>query len=342
MIETLKTLCKLSGAPGFESQVREYIRSQAEPHADLIREDPSGNLLVFKKGREHLKQTVMLCAHMDEVAFMVKSATADGFLKFDFIGIIDNRVVLGKPVYLGESRIPGVIGCKPIHLTSAEERKSALKVKSLYIDIGAKDKEEAERLCPPGTWGVFDNDVQMMPNHFLKAKAIDDRVGCAILLALLRQELPVDTWFAFTVQEEIGCRGAFGAAFGLQPNIAIVLEGTTAADNPICTGGKRVCECGHGPAISFVDNKQIADYELFDMIRNTADKHGIPWQYKTRDSAYNDTCAINTTGRGCRTCMVAVPLRYAHSASALTCLWDVANTRLLIEKVLCELEEQNV
>ncbi len=340
MIETLKTLCKLSGPSGFENQVRDYIRGQAEPYADRIIEDPNGSLLVFKKGRVHQKQTVMFCAHMDEVGLMVKSATADGFLHFGFLGGVDRRVVLGKQVFLGEDRIPGVIGNKPIHLTEADERKSSPKVKSLYIDIGAKDKEEAERLCPPGTWGVFHDDVQSLPNHYLKAKAIDDRVGCAIQLALLRQELPVDCWFVFTVQEEVGCRGAYGAAFALKPDIAIALEGTTAADTPLCSGGKRVCECGKGPAISFIDNASIACPELFETIRGVAEEHGIPWQYKTRAAGGNDAGPTQRTAAGCRTCVVSVPVRYLHSASALCCLWDVSNARLLMEKFLKNLEDQ--
>ncbi len=340
MIETLKTLCKLSGPSGFETQVREYIREQAAPYADEIREDATGNLLVFKKGRLHLKQTIMLCAHMDEVGVMVKSVTEDGFLRFGYLGGIDSRVVLGKQVFMGDNRVPGVIGCKPIHLTDAEERKHTPKVKSLYIDIGAKNKEEAERLCPPGTWGVFHEDIQTMSNHFLKAKAIDDRVGCAIQLALLRQELPVDTWFVFTTQEEVGCRGAYGAAFALKPQIAIALEGTTAADTPLCSGANRVCECGKGPTISFIDNASLADPELFDCLRDVADANGIPWQYKTRAAGGNDAGVVQRVASGCPTCVVSVPVRYLHSASGMTCLWDVVNARLLIEKFLKNLEDQ--
>ncbi len=342
MIEALKTLCKLSGPSGFESEVRAYIRSQAEPYANEIREDANGNLLVFKKGRVHLKQTVMLCAHMDEVGLMIRSATEDGFLRFGFLGSVDRRVVLGKQVFLGEDRVPGVIGFKPVHLCGKEELNRSPKVKELYIDIGAHDRAEAERLVPPGTWGVFFDDVVSLQNHFLKAKALDDRVGCAIELALLREELPVDTWFVFSVQEEIGCRGAFGAAFSLKPSIAVVLEGTTAADTPLCSGGKRVCECGKGPTISFTDNASLPDPELFAALCQVAEENKIPWQYKTRSAGGNDAGPIQRTAAGCRTCVVSVPVRYIHSASAMTCLWDVANARLLIEKFLKYLEEQNV
>jgi endoglucanase len=341
MIETLKTLCTLSGPSGFEGSVREYIREQAAPYADQIREDGSGSLLVFKKGRTHLKQTVMLCAHMDEVGVMARAADENGFIRFGFLGGIDARVVLGKQVFFGESRVPGVIGCKPIHLTDEGERKHAAKVKELYIDIGASSREEAERLVPPGTWGVFFDDLQTMPNHFIKAKALDDRIGCAVMLALLREELPVDTWFAFTVQEEVGCRGAFGSAFSIQPQIALALEGTTAADTPLCSGAGRVCECGKGPTISFMDGASIADTRLYAQLCALADANQIPWQTKTRVAGGNDAGSVQRAVGGCRTCVISVPVRYLHSASSLACLWDVVNARQLVEKFLLDLEVQN-
>lgn len=338
MIEALKTLCKLSGPSGFEGPVREYLRVEAAQCADHVIEDATGNLLVFKKGRVHLKNPPLLCAHMDEVGLMVRHADEKGFLRFGFLGGVDARVAPGKQVFFGEARIPGVIGCKPVHLTRADERERALTGKELYVDIGASSKEEAERLVPPGTWGVFADDVQLLPNHFIKAKALDDRVGCAVLLALLRGELPVDTWFAFTVQEEVGSRGAFGAAFAIQPQTALVLEGTTAADIPARSGAERVCTCGAGPALSLLDNSSLADPQLFAALRDLAQENGIPWQIKTRSAGGNDAGPIQRSTGGCRTCVVSVPVRYLHSASSLACLWDVANARLLVEKYLQSLE----
>lgn len=338
MIETLKALCALSGPSGFEGAVREYIREQAAPHADHIIEDATGNLIVFKKGRVHVKQPPMICAHMDEVGVMVRRADDKGFLRFGFLGGVDARVAPGKQVFLGEERIPGVIGCKPVHLTKPDERKAAVKARELYIDIGASSKEEAEKLVPPGTWGVFTDNVELLPNHFIKAKALDDRVGCAVALAVLRGELPVDTWFVFTVQEEIGCRGAFGAAFAIQPQTALVLEGTTAADIPLCEGAARVCRCGEGPALSLLDNGSIADPTLFAELRAIAEKNELPWQIKTRSAGYNDAGPIQRSTGGCRTCVISVPVRYLHSAASLACLWDVMNTRILVEKYLQSLE----
>ena len=337
MIETLKALCKLSGPSGFESDVREYLRAQAEPCADHVVEDATGNLIVFKKGRVHVKNPPLLCAHMDEVGLLVCRADDNGFLKFSFIGGVDARVAPGKAVVLGPSAVPGVIGLKPVHLTTDDEAKQAPKAKDLYIDIGAASREEAERLIPPGTWGTFAGDV-IVQNHYIKAKALDDRIGCAILLSILREELPVDTWFAFTVQEEVGCRGAFGAAFAIQPQTAIVFEGTTAADIPGKSGAERICRCGAGPAISLLDNSSLADPKLFAELRAVAEEAGIPWQVKTRSAGGNDAGPTQRAAGGCRTCVISVPVRYLHSASSLACLWDAANARLLAQKYLQSLE----
>ena len=241
MIETIKTLCRLSGPSGAEEPVRQYLLQQARPHADEIRQDAMGNLLVFKRGRKRPTRTILLAAHMDEVGVIVKSATDDGFLRFAFVGGVDRRVVIGKRVFLGPERVSAVVGMKPIHLASAGERKKIPPLEQLYLDLGADSRAEAERLAAPGTYGVFDDTLTELDGDMLSVKALDDRVGCGVMLSLLQQELPVDTWFAFTVCEEVGCRGAFGAAFGLKPEIALVLEGTTAADLPGVTGAKRVC-----------------------------------------------------------------------------------------------------
>jgi len=241
MLETIKTLCRLPGPSGWEDAVRDYIKAEAAPYADEIIVDNLGNLLVFKKGRKSPKKPIMLAAHMDEVGVVIKEIDDDGYLRFGFLGGIDRRVVIGKRVWIGRNRVPGVIGMKPIHLTTPGERQSVPALKELYIDIGAKDGDEARSLVVRGDYGVFDDRVIELQNDMIRMKAIDDRVGCGILLTLLKEELPVDTWFVFTIQEEAGCRGAFGAAFKLQPGIAVVVEGTTAADSPASIGARKVC-----------------------------------------------------------------------------------------------------
>ena len=280
MLELLKELCRLNGVSGAEDPVRNFIQTQAQPYADSLRSDALGNLIVFKRGKKSTGNKLLLAAHMDEVGVIVTRITEEGFLKFDFVGGVDRRVAIGKPVVLGENEIPGLIGLKAIHLVSREEEEKVPKTDALYIDIGAKDREEAEKLVPPGTYGSFVGPPQEFGQGFLKAKAIDDRIGCAIMLELLKEDLPLDVTFAFTAQEEVGTRGAFGTAFSVSPEVALVLETTTAADLPGVEGARRVCAPGKGPVISYMDGATIYDRDLFENLRRLAEEHGIPWQTK--------------------------------------------------------------
>ncbi|MDE6591159.1 MAG: M42 family peptidase, partial [Oscillospiraceae bacterium] len=247
MIETLKALCALSGVSSFEDEVRDYIHKRVEPYADSVSTDAMGNLIVFKRGAKPTGNKLMLCAHMDEVGLIIKSVTDGGFLRFGCVGGIDRRILLGKQVAVGEKHIPGVIGLKAIHLTTAEERKKVPKLTEYYIDIGAKNREEALAQVELGDYAVFVSETAELGIGMLKAKAIDDRVGCAVMVKLLEEELPMDCTFVFSAMEEVGARGAFGAAFSVTPEIALVLEGTTAADIPALPTERQVCWPGKGP-----------------------------------------------------------------------------------------------
>ena len=186
LIETLKTLCALPGVSSREDAVRAFLRKEVAPYAHRIRVDTMGNLLVEKKGRISGSQKLMLAAHMDEVGLMVHTITEEGYLKFGTVGGIDRRVLLGKPVLVGEKQVPGVIGLKAYHLTTAEEAKTVPKLREFYIDIGARNREEAGALVTPGDVVVFDTACLEFGHGFLKAKAIDDRIGCAVMVELLR------------------------------------------------------------------------------------------------------------------------------------------------------------
>ena len=216
-------LCALSGVSSWEDEVRDFLKEEAAPYADEIRTDALGNLIVFKRGAKPAGNKLMLCAHMDEVGLMVRKITDEGCLKFDTVGGIDRRVLLGKRVLVGPQKVPGVVGLKAYHLVSREEEKSVPKLDEFYIDIGAASREEAEALTDLGDVAVFDSRPELWGNGLMKAKAIDDRVGCAILLTLLKEDLPMDVTFAFTVQEEVGTRGAFAAAFSVTPELAVAV-----------------------------------------------------------------------------------------------------------------------
>ena len=334
MLELLKELCRLNGVSGAEDPVRNFIQTQAQPYADSLRSDALGNLIVFKRGKKSTGNKLLLAAHMDEVGVIVTRITEEGFLKVDFVGGVDRRVAIGKPVVLGENEIPGLIGLKAIHLVSREEEEKVPKTDALYIDIGAKDREEAEKLVPPGTYGSFVGPPQEFGQGFLKAKAIDDRIGCAIMLELLKEDLPLDVTFAFTAQEEVGTRGAFGTAFSVSPEVALVLETTTAADLPGVEGARRVCAPGKGPVISYMDGATIYDRDLFENLRRLAEDHGIPWQTKEYIAGGNDARTIQRSRSGVRVAALSAAVRYLHAPATVGSLADFENmwklTRLFL------------
>ncbi len=322
MLSLVKELCAQSGVSSFEDEVRACIKSKAAPYATEMRVDALGNLIVFKKGKKSTGNKLMLCAHMDEVGLIIKSVTDDGYLKFDCVGGIDRRVLIGKSVFVGPNRIPGIIGLKAYHLVSEEEEKKLPKLEDLYIDIGAKNREEAEKMAPLGEYATFDPECVEFGNGFLKAKAIDDRVGCAVLLKLMEQDLPMDCTFTFTVQEEVGLRGAFGAAFSVTPEITLIFEGTTAADSPSQPDHKKVCWPGKGPVISLIDGGTIYDKELFELLCTQAEAHSIPWQVKHYLAGGTDARAIQRTKAGVRVAGISAAVRYLHSPSSVAATAD--------------------
>jgi len=341
MRSDLFELCRLNGVSGDEDRVREYIRLKAEPYADAMRTDALGNLIVFKKGRKPTGNKVLLAAHMDEVGLIVTKVTEDGFLKFDFVGGVDRRVAIGKPVVLGDACVPGIIGLKAIHLVNREEMSKVPKTDTLYIDIGAKNKEEALELVQPGTYGSFVGEPEEFGSGLIKAKAIDDRVGCAVMLSLLRQELPLDVTFAFTAQEEVGTRGAFGAAFSVTPEIGLVLETTTAANLPDVEDHRKVCVPGNGPVISYMDGATIYDRVLFEKLRDLAVKNRIPWQTKEYIAGGNDARTIQRSKKGVRVAAMSAAVRYLHAPVSVGSMEDFQNMERLTMLFLNDLAQED-
>ena len=334
MLELLKQLCLLNGVSGDEGEVRAFLRAQAEPYAGSIRTDALGNLIVFKQGAKATGNRLLLAAHMDEVGLIITHVTDEGFLKFGFVGGVDRRIAIGKPVVLGPDRVPGIISLKAIHLTDKAELKKVSKTDSLYIDIGAGSREEALKKVPLGSYGSFVSQPEEFGDGFFKARAIDDRIGCAIMLELLKEELPLDVTFAFTAQEEVGTRGAFGAAFSVTPQVALVLETTTAANLPGVDSHRRVCAPGKGPVISYMDGSTIYDRGLFEDLRRLAEDNGIPWQTKEYIAGGNDARTIQRTKQGVRVAAMSAATRYLHAPSSVASVADFKNmlelTRLFL------------
>jgi len=314
VFDRLKEICTLDGTSGDESAVREYIRKNIT--ADEVTVDALGNLIVFKKGRKTPKNKVMLAAHMDEVGFMVTDITDDGFLRFGAVGGIDPRVVLGRGVRFANGTL-GVVGTKATHQQSADERKKAPDFDDMYIDIGAATKTDAEKFVSRGDTACFDSDFFAFGDGYIKGKAIDDRAGCLVMMDMINSELEYDMWFAFTVQEEVGTRGAKAASFTVAPDIAIVLETTTACDIAGVSGDKRVCVLGEGCVISYMDRSTVYDRQLYQLAFDTAKELGVPAQTKTVVAGGNDSGAIHVSRGGVRTCALSVPCRYLHSPSCV-------------------------
>lgn len=330
MLKLIKELCELDGVAGWEDEVRAYLKAHAAPYADEMRVDNMGNLFVFKKGAKSTGNKLAICAHMDEVGFLVRSITDEGYLKLECVGGIDRRVIIGKKVKVGPQKLRGVIGIKAYHMVTEEEEKTPPKMEDLYVDIGAKNKAEAEKLVELGDQITFDTRSEEFGDGMLKAKAIDDRMCCALLLKLLERDLPMDCTFIFSAQEEVGLRGAAPAAFSLFPEIALVTDCTTAADLAGVKASNQVCEAGKGPTIPFMDLRTVPDLTLIDRLRKLADEHGIPWQHKSYLAGGTDARSFQAAKTGVRVCGVSAAIRYLHAPASVGCMEDFENMLKLL------------
>lgn len=318
MTEYLEKLCTLRGVSGDEAAVREFILDEIRqiPGAAFT-VDALGNILAEKKGARRARTRVMLSAHMDEVGLIVTYAEDSGLLKFSCVGGIDPRVLFGHRVLIGKNAVRGTIGTKPYHIQTRNERDSAPSAEKLFIDIGALNRDDALRYVQPGDVATFESDFVHFGDGFLKGRAIDDRAGCAILLEIMESDLPYDLNFAFTVQEEVGTRGAHTAASKIKPQAALVIESTTAADIPGVPEGKKACFLGKGAVVSFMDRRTLYDREFYTLAFDLAHKKGIAVQPKFTVAGGNDAGAIQLTGSGTRVTALSIPCRYLHSPSCV-------------------------
>ncbi len=328
MTELIKKLCSLDGVSGDEGAVRDFIISEIDGFCEH-KTDALGNIIVFKKGKRRSKRKIMLDAHMDEVGLIITAVTADGFLKFKTVGGIDTAALLFKKVRIN-GKLYGAISGKPIHLTGAAQRKKLPDADSLYIDIGATSKQEALKLVCLGDRAVVCGDFIRSGDKIL-SKALDDRIGCAILIELIKSESEFDFYASFSVQEEIGLRGARTAAFGIDPECAIVLEATTAADIAGVVDENTVCKLANGPAVSFMDKATVYDRAFY----NAAFSSGVKCQTKAAVAGGNNSGAVHLSREGIRTLAISVPCRYIHTASCVADINDCENALKLAEYMLC-------
>lgn len=330
----LKELCIINSASGDEGDVRDFIINEIKNCCEYSI-DNLGSVIVFKKGRKAPDKKVMLCAHMDEVGFIITDITDDGYLKFAPVGGIDSKVVADRVVNINDTK--GVIGLKPIHLLSNDEKKKSPEYKELCIDIGAKDKADAQKYVNLGDYAYFESEYYEFGDGFIKSKALDDRIGCMFLIELIKSDLEYDTYFCFNVQEEVGLRGSACTAYSVQPDISVVFEATTAGDICGVTGEKRVCVLGKGPVVSFMDGRTVYDKELYRLAMETAENNDIKAQTKTAIAGGNDAGAIQISGKGSRVMAISLPCRYIHSAASVVKKSDIDETRKLIKALLPKL-----
>ncbi len=327
-----RELCMFNSASGDEKSVRDYIIESIDGYC-TYEVDSMGSIIAFKEGKRKAYKKIMLCAHMDEVAFVVTDITDDGYLRFKSVGGVDPKTICGRTVSIND--IDGVVGIKPIHLTSKEEEEKAPEYDDLFIDIGAKNKEEALEHIQLGDYAYFKSDFTDFGENCVLSKALDDRIGCMYLVELIRTfDLEFDTYFCFNVQEEIGGRGALCTSYSVNPDIAVVIEVTTANDIDGVTGSDKVCSLGDGPVVSYMDKYTIYDKYLYHLAMDTAKQNSIKAQTKTRIAGGNDAQSIQTTHGGTRVIAISVPCRYIHSGSCVVNKDDIRETRKLIRAFL--------
>lgn len=334
----LKELTESSGPSGFETEVRDLIRKEAQPYADRVYTDALGSLIV-ETGVQHPGPKVLIAAHMDEVGLMIVGITPEGLLRFRAIGGVDTRILVAKSVRVGRDRLFGVIGSKAVHLQESGERDIPLKLDQLFIDIGARSQEQARKYIQEGDFAVFTTVYEEMGDGRAKAKSFDDRVGCAIALDTLKQKFSIPVTYAFTVQEEIGLRGAGPVAYRVKPDLAFVLEGTVCSDvvgTPSHGEGTRL---GAGPALSVVDRKTIVDRRMLDFLMAIAHDNNIPYQLRRVLGGANDAGAIHLTEMGILSAAISVPTRYIHAPSQEISLDDVAHSQQLLVAALRRIEQ---
>ncbi|MDR0903896.1 MAG: M42 family peptidase [Ruminococcus sp.] len=329
-IKNLEKLCNLYGGSGDEKAVRDFIYENIKAYADEISVDNLGNLITLKKAKQKSNVKIALTAHMDEVGFIVTSIRPDGTLKFAPVGGVNADSVLGRRVVVNGNK--GVVGAKAIHNMTEAEQKAPANFDDFSIDIGQLNSTDTEKIISLGDRVYFEENFISFGDGMIASKAIDDRFGCAVLMSLIKKELPCNVTFAFLTQEEIGCRGAKAAV--LDAKFAIVVETTTAADFDGVPDEQKCTKIGGGAVISFMDKGAIYDKNLFEVCKKTADENNIKWQTKTLIAGGNDASAISLKSGGIRTCAISLPCRYLHTANCVARISDMEAVENLTEKMI--------
>jgi putative aminopeptidase FrvX len=344
VLEMFRELTEAPGVPGFEEPVRAVLRKYLSPLGEIL-QDRLGSLVARKEGTSpHPK--VMVAGHMDEIGFLVTRITDEGYLKFQTLGGWWSQVMLAQRVRVWTRQGPvlGVIGSKPPHLLDEEERKKPVDAKDMYIDVGAGSREEAERFgIRPGDPIVPDSPFTALQNpKLLVAKAWDNRFGCAAVVEILRalqgEEHPNTVYGVASVQEEVGLRGAQTSSYLVEPDVGIALDTGIAGDTPGVKPDEAQGKLGKGPVILLYDATMIPHVRLRDLVVETAEAEGIPYQFDRVSRGGTDAGRIHTFGVGVPSIVIGAPVRYIHSHNAVLHRDDFDNTVRLVTAVLRRLD----
>jgi endoglucanase len=329
LVETLEMLSNARGVTGREEEVADLMKKFLKPYVDEIREDKLGNVIGIKRGRKNAPK-VMLAAHMDEIGLLVKAILKEGFLLFTKIGGIDDRILLAQKVIVCTEKGPlhGIVGSKPPHIQKEEERKKVVTFDDLFVDIGAETEKEASTMgVKIGDVIVFDVRFGKIGKDIVIGKALDDRVGCAVMIEVMKclKKTDCTVYAVGTVQEEVGLRGAATSSFGIDPDVGIALDVTVAGDMPFLREGDAPIRMRKGPSVSIADSGLITHPKVLRLLVDAAEENKIPYQLETGLQGSTDAARIALTREGVPSGVISVPTRYIHSATSMLSLQDTEN-----------------
>ena len=338
-IDLLGEICRIPGAPGFEQRIRSKIIETITPYADEVRVDAMGSIHAIKRGNGEKK--VLVAAHMDEISFIVTHIDEDGYVRFHPLGGFDPKTLTAQRVIIhGSEDIVGVMGTKPIHIMKPEERKKMPEISDYFIDTGMP-REKVEALIRVGDPITRERELCIM-GDCVNAKSIDNRVSVYILIEAFRElaesKLDFDVYGVFTVQEEVGIRGAMTAASGIDPDFGINLDVTLACDYPAALPHEKITSLGAGTAIKVLDGSVICDYRMVRFMQDLAKEHNIEYQMEILPAGGTDTAGIQRYGKGGAICGgISIPTRYLHQVIEMAHMKDIRGTidllKLSLEKM---------
>ena len=341
--DLLKKISETPGAPGFEKHIRNLVIREVTPYADYLDVDNMGNVIAFKKGKQDKK--VMLAAHMDEIGFIINHIDDDGFLRFIPLGGFDAKTLTSQRVIVhGKKDLVGVMGTKPVHMMTEEEKKRNVKIEDFFIDLGMP-KEEVEQYIQVGDSVTRDRELIRLGNC-VNGKSLDNRISVYILIETLRelyeQELPYDVYGVFTVQEEVGIRGAQVAAQAIQPDFGFAIDTTIAFDVPGAQPHQNVTRLGEGVAIKMLDATAIADYRMVDYMKEVATRNQIKWQPELMAKGGTDTGMVQRMTRsGSIAGAVSIPTRHIHQVIESVNNQDILSSVHLLRQCLLEMDSRD-